>query len=56
MGDVEEAFFGLLSVTPFEQWGVDKWDMAEVTFAYLNIISANFQPNPYSHLQVIVLT
>ena len=50
MADVEEPFFGYLLVTPLEQWGVDKWDTAEVTFIYLNIISAIFQPNPYSHL------
>ena len=50
MMDVEEPFFGLLLVPPLEQWGVDKWDIAEVTFAYLNIISANFQLNHYSHL------
>ena len=39
------AFFGLLLVTPLEQWGSEKWYIAEVTFAYLNITSANFQPN-----------
>ena len=46
MADMEEPFLRLLLVTPLEQWGVDKWDIAQVTFACLNIISANFQPNP----------
>ena len=48
------AIFGLLLVTPLEQWVVNKWDIAEVTFAYLNIISANFQPNPLAIWQVII--
>ena len=38
-------FFLLLSITPLEQWGLDQWDIAEVTFTYLNITSAN-----YNHL------
>ena len=45
------AFFGLLSVTTLEQWGLDEWDIAEVTFAYQNITSANFQQDPYSHFE-----
>ena len=49
MADVE-VFFGLLLVTPLEQWDVEKWDRAHVTFTYLNIIFANFQPKPYSYL------
>ena len=52
MADEEEPFFGLLSVTTLEQWGLDEWDIAEVTFAYLNITSANFQQDPYSHFEV----
>ena len=44
------AFFVLLLVTPLEQWGVAEWDIAHVTLDYLNIISPNFQSNPYSHL------
>ena len=48
---VKEPFFlWLLSVTTLEQWGVDKRGIAEVSFAYLNIISANFQLDPHSHL------
>ena len=43
MAKSKSHFFKLLSVTTLEQWGLDKWDIAEVTFAYLNIISANFQ-------------
>ena len=50
MVDEEEPFFGLLSVTTLEQWGLDESDIAEVTFAYQNFIFANFQPDPYSHL------
>ena len=42
MANVEEPFLGLLLVTPLEQWGVEKWDIAQVTFSYLNVISANF--------------
>ena len=38
----------LLLVTPLEQWDVEKWDLAQVTFSYPNIISANFQLNLYS--------
>ena len=49
MADVEEPYFGFLSVTTLKQWGVDKWDIAEVTLDYLNIISTNFQPDPHSH-------
>ena len=52
MVEGEEPFFWLLSVTTLEQWGLDKWDIAEVTFTYLNIISANFQPDPYGHFTV----
>ena len=40
--EVVRAFFGLHLFTPLEQWGVDKRDRAHVTFAYLNITSANF--------------
>ena len=29
---------------------MDKWDIDQVTFFYLNIISDNFLPNPGSHL------
>ena len=47
MVDVEVPF-GLLSVATLEQWGLDKGDIAEVTFTYLNTISANFQQDPYS--------
>ena len=43
------SLFWLLSVTTLEQWGLDRWDIVEVTLAYLNITSANFQPDPYSH-------
>ena len=50
MADVEEPFLGLLSVTTLEQWGLDKRDITKVTFTYLNIKSANFQWDPYSHL------
>ena len=50
MANVEEPFWGgLLSVTTLEQWGVDKWYIVQITLAYLNIISANFQPDPHSH-------
>ena len=38
------AFFGLLPVTTLEHWGVDN--------AYLNIISTNFQQDPYSYFSV----
>ena len=31
-GNEEEPFLGLLSVTKLEQWGLDKWDIAKVTF------------------------
>ena len=34
----QKSLFGLLSVITLELWGVDKWGIAEVTFAYLNII------------------
>ena len=47
MSDVKEPFLGFF---PLEQWGVEKWDIADVTFAYLNITSAIFQPNPCNHL------
>ena len=47
-----KSLFWLLSVTTLEQWGLDKWDIAEVTFVYLNITSANFQPDPYSHFAI----
>ena len=50
MADSGRAFFGLFSVTTLEQWGVDKWDKARILLAYLNIIYANFQPDPYCHL------
>ena len=30
MADEEEPFFGLLSVTTLEQWGLDKWDIARL--------------------------
>ena len=54
MADVEVPFFGLLSVSTLEQWGLDErniaGDIAKVTFAYLNITSDNFQKDPYSHL------
>ena len=36
-------FLGLLSVATLKQWGLDEGDIAEVTFAYLNITSANFR-------------
>ena len=42
-------FLLLLSVNTLEQWGVDEWDIAEVTFPYLNTTSANFQQDNYSH-------
>ena len=54
MADEEEPSFELLSVTTLEQWGLDEWDIAKVTFAYLNIISANFQQDPYNHFTVYV--
>ena len=51
--DEEEPFFRLLSVTTLEQWmGFGQMGHSEVTFPYLNIISANFQQNPYSHFAV----
>ena len=31
---VGKSLFGLLSVTTLEQWGLDEWDIAQVTFAY----------------------
>ena len=49
--DVEEPFLGLLSVTTLEQWGLDEWEIDEVTFVYMNITPANFQLAPYSHLE-----
>ena len=51
MADEEEPFFGLLSVTTLEQWGLDEWDIDKVTFSYLNITPANFQQDPYSHFE-----
>ena len=42
MADEGELIFGLLSVTAIEQQGLDKSDIAEVTFTYLNIVSVNF--------------
>ena len=42
MVDMEEPFLGLLLDTLPEQWGVNKWDIAQITFSYLNMISANF--------------
>ena len=48
MGDVEEPFL-FLPVTKLKQCGIDKWDIVEVIFTYLNITSANFQPDSYSH-------
>ena len=42
MADVEEPFFGLLLVTSLEQWGVEKWNIAQATSSYQNIMSANF--------------
>ena len=47
-------FFLLLSVNTLEQWSVDEWDIAEVTFAYLNITSANFNRILTAILQVMV--
>ena len=46
------AFFGLLSVTTLEQWGLDVRDIAKVTFDYLSITSANFEQDPHSHFAV----
>ena len=51
MVEEEELFFGLLTVTTLEKWGLDEWDIAKVTFSYLNIISAPFQQDPYSHFE-----
>ena len=56
MVDEEEPFFfGLLSVTTLEQWGLDKSDIAEVTFTYQNFTSANFQQDLYSHLAAYII-
>ena len=30
MGDEEEPFFFILSVTTLEQWGLDEWDIARL--------------------------
>ena len=49
----KNLFFVFLLVTPLKHlnnWGVDKWELPQVNFAYLNIISASLQPNPCSHL------
>ena len=43
MGVWKCVFLGLLSVATLKQWGLDEGDIAEVTFAYLNITSANFR-------------
>ena len=47
---MRKSLFGLLLITTLEQWGLDESDIAEVTFAYQNFASANFQQDPYSHL------
>ena len=52
MADVEEPFFGDFSVTTLEQWGLDEGDIAEVTFSYLNIISAIFQQYIYIYIYI----
>ena len=33
-GQMWKSLFWLLLVTPLEQWGVDKWDIVQVTFTY----------------------
>ena len=43
---IRKSLFWASYSTTLEQWGLDKWDTAEVTFAYLNIISANFKQDP----------
>ena len=49
-GGQGRAFFCLLLVAPLEQWGVAKWDLAQVTNPYLKIITANFKLKPFSNL------
>ena len=49
MVDVEVPFLGSIQLLHLDS-GLDEGDIAEVTFVYLNITSANFQPDPYSHL------
>ena len=46
----KSLFWGFFQLILFEQCGMDKWDIAEVTLAYLNITDANFQQDPYSHI------
>ena len=48
---MRKSLFWLLSITTLEQWSLDEWDIDEVTFPYLNTTSANFQQDPYSHLE-----
>ena len=44
-----KAFLMLILAPLLEQRGVDKWVLGQVNSPYLMIISANFQPNPFSH-------
>ena len=53
MVDIEEPFFGLLLVTPLEQWGVDKLDLVQVTLRYLKVILPIFNQILVAIWQVI---
>ena len=52
--DGEDLFLGFFQL--LQQWGLDKLGHSQVTFAYLNIISANFQPDSYSHFALLLYT
>ena len=49
MVDEEEPFLGFFLSLHLNNV-VYEWDIAEITFPYQNITSANFQQGPYSHL------